>query len=98
MTEEKDKDFEEDDDLKDLINTYIASLPKKIEDIREAYQAKEYSIVKELVHKLCGSAGMYGIDLVFEASSQLELDLIQGNFEEVDLQIKKLNTILESLN
>ena len=66
--------------LAQLRQTYVQSLPKRIEDLGDAIDRwisgrrfEDSSEAQRIAHQLCGTAGSYGLGQVAVAARQLEL-------------------------
>jgi len=64
------KDLE--DTLLDLKRAYASNLPDSIVEIEDAL-ANSLSKTAALAHKLSGTAGMYGFDILSRTASELEI-------------------------
>lgn len=57
---------------------YVANLPSKVEAIGGLLSAHETSMLQVSLHKLAGSAGMYGFSSVSIVAAELEELIVSG--------------------
>lgn len=69
---------------KELFNMLLRELPVYRETLREMHQAKEFDAIKEVVHKLNGSATYCGVPALKKAAESLESNLKKGELQAVE--------------
>ena len=78
---------------KRLQQKYLQKLPEKLSEIQGFYQQQDRTSFQSAVHKLAGSAGMYGFEELSKISSELE-DMIVS---DESLKSDKTQTLFEEL-
>lgn len=58
--------------LAELRDAYIASLPKKLDDIQSVLSRQSLDEMHDYAHRLRGTAGSYGLASVSEAAGAIE--------------------------
>jgi HPt (histidine-containing phosphotransfer) domain-containing protein len=86
---------EERDELAELISSYLKTLPEKMFQIKECYQKKDWQNLKTHVHKLCGSAGLYGFEDLCEYAERLERAIISEDFNVLGEEIKHIDIVVD---
>ncbi len=90
---------------KKLQEKYLSSLPGKVENLQDRFQQKDITGLCSALHKLTGSAGMYGFNELSERARELNLALTASEGEEADIEsvidsIKftdELNALLDAM-
>ena len=77
----------------ELQQKYVQKLPEKLLEIEFFFQEQDRASLQSAVHKLSGSAGMYGFDSISKISSELEEMIVA----EESLLSEKVQHLLESL-
>ncbi len=62
-------------DFDKLVVQYQLSFANKMAQIEQAYDQQDWSLLKQLMHKVKGSAGSYGFELISELASDVEQHL-----------------------
>ncbi|WJG09412.1 ATP-binding protein [Aliiglaciecola sp. LCG003] len=73
-----------------LTQQYTASFEDKIIQFRAALSEQNWPILKELLHKLKGSAGSYGFDHISDLAEEIEDALQQNNIPSVNVLMSKM--------
>ena len=50
----------DDADLRDLVEEFVAALPQRVEELKQAYEALDWEQLAMLAHRLKGASGSYG--------------------------------------
>ena len=89
-------DFADDPDMAELVDEYVANMPKRVNAIRDALAQGEMDQLNTLAHQVKGSAGGYGFDPISQQAGILERCL----FEQAQLdQIRtEVDALLELCN
>ena len=61
-----------DTDLADILDVFVAELPKRMDAVEGALNTADYALVGRLAHQLKGSAGGYGFPIISEVAGILE--------------------------
>ena len=61
-----------DAELADILEIFVAELPKRIRAVEEALNAADFATVGQMAHQLKGSAGGYGFPVISEVAGILE--------------------------
>ncbi len=70
--------FEQDEDLAELIPMFIDELETRAQQLREAFDNNDADAIRELAHKVRGSAGGYGFPELTDLAGQVEDSLRSG--------------------
>ena len=90
--------FDDDPDMKEAIEEFVASLPQRVAALNRHYRERRLSDLRRVLHQLNGSGGSYGYDGVTELAAQAEIAL-NANYslvtirEALDLLITLVRTI-----
>ena len=84
-------------DMFDLIEAYIEQLPDSFEKIREAESNNDWQELRELMHKMKGTAGGYGYPDLTQLAAQTEFQLINEDYKEVSIFINKIETYIRRI-
>ena len=64
----------DDPDMQDLVEEFIATIPQKLSDFRQAFEQLDWDRLVTMAHQLKGAGGSYG----YQDISQLGLAMEQG--------------------
>ena len=81
--------------MTELIDLFLGELPKRVELVAEAWQARELSKLQRLAHQLRGSSAGYGFPAIGSAAGRVE-DAIRGHAPE-QVQLEKLAVDVKEL-
>ena len=81
-----------DEELNELMLAYLAELPGKILEIKNALVAGDRDAMLKLAHNLKGSAGMYGFPSITEVSASIVALIREGGATE------RLEELVEQLS
>ena len=84
-------DLEADEELEALTLDYLAKLPEKILEIRDALTGRDMEGIFRLAHDLRGSAGMYGFPRITELAGNIVDSLREGAI------VERLEDLVEQL-
>jgi len=91
------------DKLNALKQQYLKSLPEKISDINQHWsaciknQAIQDNLLETSLHKLAGSAGLYGEDTLGEIAREIEIALSNHSETLTSQDIQTIESKLEKL-
>ena len=77
----------------ELKQKYIQKLPVKMAEIKSHFESENFKNFQTVIHKLAGSAGMYGFAELSSIAAEIE-DLIVS---EPKIDMEKLKTRLQQL-
>lgn len=80
-------------DLRVVIETFLAELPKQIEEITEAVNASDFDRLGHLVHSLKGASGNAGYPLLMQKAMEIEPFLHDQEIASVKKQMDELSQI-----
>lgn len=86
-----------DEDLIDLIPDYISKRHGEVHLLKEALEKSEFDKIRELAHKLRGSAGSYGFDQLSEIGQVIEENCKDENFVVIRQAIGQYELYLKRL-
>jgi len=72
-------EFANEPDMADLVNSFVAELPEKVQAFRAAYESEDLTALAVLAHRLKGAAGGYGFSVVTHAAAELEKTVKLGS-------------------
>ena len=61
-----------DKELADILDIFVAELPKRMRGVEDALGAADYAAIGRLAHQLKGSAGGYGFPVISQVAGILE--------------------------
>ncbi len=61
-----------------LVQAYVARLPRAGRQMREAFQMKNYAALKATAHRLAGTGGLYGFPALSSAACKLQQAIIES--------------------
>jgi HPt (histidine-containing phosphotransfer) domain-containing protein len=71
-------EFKDDPDMADLVDSYVSSVPEKLEIIEKCISTEDVQTLARVVHQLKGSAGSYGFPAITSLAAELEQSLLRG--------------------
>lgn len=83
--------------LREIASLFLADLPRRLDELREAVQLAAFERVAYVAHSLRGSAAVFGSDAAVEATLRLELlaqhrkaEALPAAATEVEFLLRKL--------
>ncbi len=61
-----------DADLIDIIEEFVAELPRRLDAMISAYEGENFAELRQLAHQLKGAAGGYGFPMITRSAYELE--------------------------
>ena len=83
----------DDPELREIVLSYIESLPQQLDDIEKAHANKNFTHLSKILHKLIGSGGMVGLDPLTQSATALDKCVIAQEFEQMAQEIAQLRQI-----
>ena len=85
----------DDEDILELIPTYLEGRREELSVLRNAAEQKDFSSVRDIGHKLRGSGGGFGFDRISEIGCDLEASAKALDFPAIIQHIAQLQDYLE---
>ena len=83
----------DDPELREIVLSYIESLPEQLTDIELAHENENYLLLSSIVHKFIGLGGMVGLEPLTVAAVALKECVLCEEFEEIAHAIAELRDI-----
>ncbi len=83
----------DDPELREIVLSYIESLPEQLTDIELAHENENYLLLSSIVHKFIGLGGMVGLEPLTVAAIALKECVLCEEFEEIAHAIAELRDI-----
>jgi len=95
----QDKDFiiYIDAELKTMTSDFLKNRHKDIKAIQEALDKDDYQTIQTLGHRMKGSGGVYGFNIITQIGGSLEEAAKNGSSEEVSGFVSELAAYLEQV-
>ena len=82
------------DTMAELVEEFVGELPDKVQAIENAFRARNFQLLTELVHKLKGVAGMYGFPQVSEVALRVKHCASEGDdLEQLRARVCELTSL-----
>ena len=65
-------DFADDEEVIDLVEEFVGTLPCRIEALRQAFEKNDLDTIRTAAHQLKGSGGGFGFALITDAARRFE--------------------------
>jgi HPt (histidine-containing phosphotransfer) domain-containing protein len=62
----------QDSDLRDLVEEFVAALPRRLDEIRRAFEQLDWTQLAMLTHRLKGAGGSYGYPQLSRLAAEME--------------------------
>lgn len=86
-----------DADLADILELFVAELPKRVRAVEEALDAANFGEVQRMAHQLKGSAGGYGFPIISDVARILENHAAAANdVAAITEQVRRLADLCAS--
>lgn len=86
--------LEDEPDMIELVEAYIEQLPGSFEHIKEAQSNNNWPELKELIHKMKGTAGGYGYPELTQLAAQVEFQILNEDYNEVAANITRMEAYI----
>ena len=90
-------DDEQSDKMKSLIIRFLNELPKRLKDIEESRNNKNWELMGEVLHKLKGLGTPMGYPQITEIAAELGNAADKGNEEEIDKLFSKIKLTIDDI-
>jgi HPt (histidine-containing phosphotransfer) domain-containing protein len=84
-----------DDDLFELTEEFIDSLPGRMQSVRDACQQAEWKNLASEAHKLKGIAGSFGFPVVTQQAAAIEQQVKQGEYGSLGDMLVELEALCD---
>ncbi len=86
-----------DEEIKDLIPGFLENRRKDVIALNEALAKDDHETIRILGHKLKGTGGGYGFDLITDLGQSIEEAAKEENNDEIQKRIHELTHFLENV-
>jgi CheY-like chemotaxis protein len=83
--------------IKDFFELFISTTDELLQEIEKAINSKNLLVAKDLIHRLKGSSGNSGINLMYEYCIRAEEKVIHSEWLEVESLYKKIMQLFQKL-
>lgn len=84
-------------DMEDLVPDYLVSRKDDIQKITEAIRNDDFHTIEMWAHKLCGSAGSYGIDALSDIGREIEMKARSKSKMDIIISFSEYQNFLKHL-
>jgi HPt (histidine-containing phosphotransfer) domain-containing protein len=88
---------DEDNDFQEIIYLFINRLPTMHANINQAYQQQQWSVLSGLIHEIKGVSGSLGFPALMKQSVDIEKDLKNNRYGQLDEKIHQLGYLIECI-
>ncbi len=85
-----------DADMRELVVEFIAELPKRLDDLREAHRTLDWRRMQSIAHGLKGAGGSYGYPLLSHAFASLEEAFREQRDDNFNACVRRIESIIAS--
>ena len=89
--------FHGDVDMVGIITDFVAQLPQRLAEMRQAAKNNQWEILQRLAHQIKGAGGSYGYAGLTDAARELELHARQKDAEAAMLSLTTLTQLCERI-
>lgn len=82
--------------LRGTVEEFVKSLPRRLEELRQAYQLREWDRLTALAHRLKGAAGSYGYPDISRLCADLEPKLRARQADDFAAFLAKLVALTQA--
>jgi HPt (histidine-containing phosphotransfer) domain-containing protein len=90
-------EFDDDPDLQDVIDKFIAAMPGLVEAMRQALDHGDHDRLRQLAHQLKGTGGSYGYPALTDVGKRLEDAAGTCDIEGATLALNELAELAQSV-
>ena len=90
-------DFADDEDMAEIINEFVAGLPRQVRTMREALANRCFEMLHRQAHRLKGAGGSYGFPAVSEAAGVVTEAAEARDMEAAGLALHGLAALCEAI-
>jgi signal transduction histidine kinase/DNA-binding NarL/FixJ family response regulator/HPt (histidine-containing phosphotransfer) domain-containing protein len=87
-----------DPELLDILNQFIAQLPEKVGKIRDAWQSRDWSSLRQHAHGLKGTAAMMGFPLLSQAAGELETVAVERTVSVAEKVLSEIEKVAKDIS
>ena len=85
-------------EIKELVLLYVEEMPRRIAELRQAFDAGDSDLLVRQVHQMKGAAGSYGFQPLSDCAAVVESELKEAETEEeISASIQSLIEICSRL-
>jgi len=80
-------------DMRDIVEEFVAALPERVQQLRDAYARFDWAELRTLAHRLKGAGGSYGYPAISQLASEMEREFLAqstDNFLEWSYELEEL--------
>ncbi len=81
-------------EIVEFIKSLIDEFPSWLSSIKHSYQDENWDELKELIHKLKGTAGSFGYPQISIVMARMEFELKKEGYDDFELSIKELSELI----
>ena len=89
--------FQDDADLPEVIDAFVAGLPQRVRAMQEAIAGSHYEELERFAHQMKGAGGSFGYPIVTEVAKVLERAAKDRDAEAVTLSLARLATAIQAI-
>jgi HPt (histidine-containing phosphotransfer) domain-containing protein len=82
------------EDLSSLIPTFLENRKKDASEIQSCLNSQNYQKIQRIGHTLKGVAGSYGLDLMGQYGSEMELAAKENDKNAIEISLNKMTNYL----
>jgi signal transduction histidine kinase/response regulator of citrate/malate metabolism len=79
-----------------LVAGYASRLPQKLANLSTAFEKQNWDELRQLIHKLKGSAGSYGFSDISEICENIEFQINEEDYKKAEQEFKQLNRAVKN--
>jgi len=83
--------------ITNVVNQFIDYLPGQLEEIRNLYQDQDFTVLKERIHTIKGTAGNFGFMDITDVATSIEADLESRNFPEIEQHLSEFDQLYQRI-
>lgn len=80
-----------------VVNQFIDYLPAQLEEIRNLYQDQDFTVLKERIHTIKGTAGNFGFMDITDVANSIETNLENRNFPEIEQYLSEFDQLYQRI-
>ena len=89
--------IDEDEEMRELLLTFVESLPSLITDVISAFNQKNWDGTRESAHKLKGLGGSYGYPMLTDLAASIETQIKQTQLDGIEEKMIALQTMCDQI-
>ena len=88
-------EFADDPDMCDLVTEYVGKMPRRIDQMADAFENNQREQLIRLAHQLKGSGGGYGFPILTDTAGRLEHLLMSLPDDDLGSVESEFNALIE---